>query len=44
MRTRKKVIIISQPNTSPGVVPLDGPKQPGEPAPPPMCSMGIKAA
>lgn len=31
--TRKKVIMVSQPKTSPQVVPLAGPKQPGELAP-----------
>ena len=42
--TRKKVIIVSQPNTSDHVVPLEGPKQPGDESPPPMCSWGMRAA
>ena len=42
--TRKKVIIVSQPNTSDQVVPLEGPKQPGDESPPPMCSWGMRAA
>jgi hypothetical protein len=40
--TSRKVIVTSQPNTSPLVTPGEGPKQPGDPDPAPMWSVGMR--